>query len=576
MRYRSLLGSFLARARFAAPAHEPTIRLWRRRASAGPMRIARMGRAGICPIGDFTPEIVGHGKFRRRPISARAGSTAIAAVAAAMIGPVLLIVAGFAGLALVPPPAAEAAGQAPPLSGVVTERPRSVRPPSALSAAAPSVCSTAGGGNYKTDCNSQGRPVNETTISTNPFPHASAAGGAPLYVGGANDYNSYNGDAQDGYYWSDDGVVWHDRGPVDVFPHDFDFLAGDPSVDFDRRGQLFYSSLFDSRNNCNAGFGGTDTVGGMELLRQKRPPLGAFERLEIAPNTATSFQDKDALTVSHDNVFVSWTQFNFTACNRGFVSAPLKLARVPASGPLRVASILTVPGTILPQGSALAPDGKGGVWIAWEEFIDPPGIKLVHYNVRTDSFDSVRTVSPSTFRNLPSPLPGFRFRTDSFPTLTVTVTGCQNPSVAGCPHVAWTSYDAGVGRAYLWSENTGARKVADSGGDQFFPGISTGGPGRDVFVNFSQTNPLDPSDSSNNSYDHWVAHDGRVEKVSTASSFPNRDFYFGGGFIGDYQSMTVYSPPAGPSTWVPFWTDIRNQDGSYPQHGMVAPKTFTP
>ena len=51
-----------------------------------------------------------------------------------------------------------------------------------------------------------------------------------------------------------------------------------------------------------------------------------------------------------------------------------------------------------------------------------------------------QTISPAGFTDLPSPLPGYSFRNDSFPALTV---------VSGSPKVVCTSYDTGVGRAYL-------------------------------------------------------------------------------------------------------------------------------
>ena len=75
----------------------------------------------------------------------------------------------------------------------------------------PTGCSTPGGGNYRTDCHSVGAPVNETWITTD---------GSGNFYAGANDYNSYNGQGQDGFYWSSDGVSWNDGGPIDVFPHD--------------------------------------------------------------------------------------------------------------------------------------------------------------------------------------------------------------------------------------------------------------------------------------------------------------------------------------------------------------------
>ena len=64
------------------------------------------------------------------------------------------------------------------------------------------------------------------------------------YVAGANDYNSYNGQGQDGYYWSSDGTHWNDGGPIDVFPHNPNNGGGDPGLAIDGSGVVYYSSLF--------------------------------------------------------------------------------------------------------------------------------------------------------------------------------------------------------------------------------------------------------------------------------------------------------------------------------------------
>src|SRR5947209_3270407 len=80
----------------------------------------------------------------------------------------------------------------------------------AIGLAPSATCSTPGGGNYKADCNSIGRATNETTIATN----------GAQFVAGANDYNSYNGQADFGYYTSADAKTWTDNGPLDLFAHD--------------------------------------------------------------------------------------------------------------------------------------------------------------------------------------------------------------------------------------------------------------------------------------------------------------------------------------------------------------------
>jgi hypothetical protein len=237
------------------------------------------------------------------------------------------------------------------------------------------------------------------------------------------------------------------------------------------------------------------------------------------------------------------------------VASPIKVAIFPqGASSVPPTTILSVPGSTNSQGSSIQGDGTGGFWIAWEEYPTPSStigsIKLVHY---TGSFGAVQTISPAGFMDLPSPLPGFSFRDNSFPALTV---------VAGTPEVTWTSYDTGVGRAYLWTPTQPATIVSNTGGSQFFPAITGDGSGG-VFVSFSQINAGNPT------YDQWVAHvtgaGTTTTKVSTASSFPNNDAFFSGGFIGDYNGITSTAGVAHPS-----WTDIRGPDPNFPGFEMDA------
>lgn len=395
--------------------------------------------------------------------------------------------------------------------------------------AAPSTtCSTPGGGNYKADCNTTGRATNETAIAYN----------GTTYVAGANDYNSYNGQADFGYYTSTDAKTWTDNGPLDLFPQDPNHAAGDPGLAIDAAGVVYYSGISFSYIDCN--------FGGVELARRD-PSSGAWTYYQIAANSDGEFQDKPAIMQDERHVYVSWTRYG--SCTGIGVPSPIKVA-VFANGatsgpPLKVVS---VPGSLYSQGSAMVSDGDGGFWITWEEFSDPfdtnGEIKLAHWRSGAGWFGS-KTISPVGFTDIPSPLPGFLFRDNSFPMISLSEKK---------PKVVWTSYDTGVGRAYLWSNGT-VTKVSDTGGDQFFPAIGTDANGV-LAISYSQT------DQSNSSYDRYLVQGGPATKVSTASSFPNSDAFFGGAFIGDYESITV-----GGTTAHPIWTDIRA--ANYFQDAMV-------
>src|ERR687886_2494028 len=104
---------------------------------------------------------------------------------AVVAGVLAFAVSSSAALADEPTPIA----RGPHISGVAQRLAH--QPASAAAAAAPSTCATPGATNWKTNCHGTGRPVNETWIASNPL------GGK---VAGANDYNAYNGQGQNGFF----------------------------------------------------------------------------------------------------------------------------------------------------------------------------------------------------------------------------------------------------------------------------------------------------------------------------------------------------------------------------------------
>jgi len=452
-------------------------------------------------------------------------------VRALRLGAGFLLVAGalvFTGSAAADQPTPQVRG--PHVSGFVHKY--VTKHGAGVAAGTSSSCSTPGSGNYRTDCHSVGSPVNETWITTD---------GSGTFYAGANDYNSYNGQGQDGFYWSSDGVNWNDAGPIDAFPHDTNNASGDPGLAVGGDGAVYYSSLLFNYKSCS--------VGGVELLRRD-PNTGSWGLTQIAADSNGAFQDKPAISADSTHVFESWTQFG--SCSGTGVTSPIKVAVFSTSPFTGGSTTLTVPGSTYSQGSSIAADGNGGFWITWEEYPSSSsatgGIKLAHWD--GTSWNTPQTISPAGFTDLPSPLPGFLFRDNSFPALTL---------VAGKPQVVWASYDTGAGRTSLWSATTvsngfvatgSSSIVADSGGNQFFPAVAPDGSGG-VFVSYSQV-------TSNTGYDQFLVDvpsggpAGAATKVSTATSNPGQDAFFGGKFIGDYNGLTAVGGTAHP-----IWTDIR-------------------
>jgi hypothetical protein len=395
---------------------------------------------------------------------------------------------------------------------------------------APSAtCSTPGAGNYMADCNSTGRAVNETSIAYN----------GETFVAGANDYNSWNGNADLGYYTSTDGKTWSDNAPLDLFPHGSNTAAGDPALAIDQGGVAYYGGIYFDYDIC--------TVGGVELAR-RNPSNGSWSYYQIKANTNNRFQDKPAITQDERHVFVGWTEYFGSFCV-GFTNPfPLHIAvfnNGAASQP--PIGILNVPGSTYSAGVAMSPDGRGGIYVTWEEFPSPTSligsIKLNRWRPGM-GWGATQTISPPGFTDLPSPLPGFVFRDNSFPMIA---------TAGNRPKVVWNSYDTGVGRTYLWSNGT-VTTVSNIGDHQFFASVAADTNGM-LAISWSQTK------QSNFSFDQYLSYGG-VSKISTASSFPNSDPFFGGAFIGDYNATIV----AG-TTPHPIWTDVRGS--SFWQNAMV-------
>jgi hypothetical protein len=380
-------------------------------------------------------------------------------------------------------------------------------------------CDRPGGTNHVANCKGRETPAVEPWI---------VAHGLTLYAA-AGDYDSWNDQAALGFYWSRDGRTWFDAGPLDLFPHDDARSAsGDPQLAVDPAGVVYYSSVRFNFARCN--------VGGVELARRD-PVTGSWRSTQIAANSKTALQDRPALAVDASSVYFAWTRFD--SCQGEDGPSHLQVALLPTgSAPAAPTSVLDVPGSTFSQGAAIGADGKRGFWLAWEEYPDASAtdgwIELAHWSPAAGWNEPV-TISPPGFRDLPSPLPGFHFTTDSAPALTV---------VRGRPLVVWASSDSGVGRVYLWSAN-GVRAVDHTGGDQLLPAIAPDGRGG-AAISFSRV------DRRRKSLARVLTTGGRTRTVSSKPSYPNGDAFFSGRFIGDYTGMAVLGRSP-----VPIWTDLR-------------------
>jgi hypothetical protein len=380
------------------------------------------------------------------------------------------------------------------------------------------TCLRPGPTNTVANCKSDGFPAVEPTIAAN----------RNLVVAAAADYNSYNGQPQFGFYWSDDGRRWSDAGPLDVFPNGETNAGGDPLIAIDARGVVYYAGMFFSYTECD--------VGGVELLRRD-PATGRWSRTELATNGKDLLQDRPGFAVEGNTIFYAWTVFD--SCEGNAVESPLKVALMPAgprSAPPR--RVLDVPGSRYSQGAVPAGDGHGGFWLAWEEYPDAVAnsgsIRIAHWSPR-QGWDEPKTISPPGFRDLPEPLPGFDVDTSSVPAIAIS---------NDVPHVVWASADSGRGRIYLWTpKRVGA--IHDTGGDQLLPAIAPV-HGGGVVVSFSQ------ADRRTGRMDRLLWRRGRARVISTAPSFPRAERFFDGRFLGWVSGLASFR-----GRTIAVWPDTR-------------------
>jgi hypothetical protein len=277
-------------------------------------------------------------------------------------------------------------------------------------------------------------------------------------------------------------------------------------------------------------------VGGVELLRRD-PATGRWSRTELAKNGKDVLQDRPGFAVEGGTVFYAWAVFD--SCEGNAVESPLKVALLPAGPkPAAPTRVLDVPDTRYAQGAAPAGDGRGGFWLAWEEYPDAVAnsgaIRIAHWSPK-GGWDEPRTISPPGFRDLPEPLPGFRVDTSSVPAIAVS---------KGVPYVVWASADSGRGRVYLWTPQ-GVRTLHDRGGDQLLPAVAPD-PADGVVVSFSQT------DAASGRMDRLLWRHGRAHVISSAPSLPRTDRFFDGRFLGWVSGLTRFR-----GRTVAVWPDVR-------------------
>jgi hypothetical protein len=388
---------------------------------------------------------------------------------------------------------------------------------------------------------------NETPIAVNPAD-------AQNLVAGANDYRLYEPsenryDGSGGFYRSTDGGTTWTAGflPGLVRANGGDYeSAGDPAIAAGPGSTFWYANLaFNRSDNANAVAASRSTDGGVTWSTN-------FILQTSAAQGATLFNDKEWIGADPNNAnvaYVTWTQFKSSRSGRT-LSSPIVISKTSDGGATWSAP-KTFSSFSRSQGSVVQVDSNGWVHVTFETF--SKGKDIAAYAVSKDGGATWTTKSLGTINDIPSPLPGALYRTNSFPAFALDGSSL---------HVVWSNWngtDADV--VYTRSSDGGTTwsapvTVGGSSGDQLFPWVATSG-GK-VFASWydrtAQTNSYGvEAAASSDGGATWTAP---VAIAPTANVDLGNTFGYpncSADFIGDYSGITAGSDGVAHV----MWSDVR-------------------
>lgn len=393
---------------------------------------------------------------------------------------------------------------------------------------------------------------NETPMAVNPSDPTNL-------VAGANDYRLYEVsenryDGSGGFYRStDSGNSWSAGFLPDLVRanHGSYESAGDPSIAAGPNNTFWYANLaFNRSDNANSVAVSRSTDGGATWTTH-------FVLQTLAADGATLFNDKEwvAADPSNANVaYVTWTQFHSSPAGNT-TSSPIVVSKTTDGGAHWTAPVVISP-FLYNQGSVGQVDSSGKLHVVYEGFSQ--GHDVIAHTVYDSSTGSAQTETVARDNDIPSPLTGTAFRTDSFPAFALDGTTL---------HVVWSNWN-GNNADVVYSQKTasgkwsspvtlGAQNGSQAPGDQFFPWISANG-GK-VFVSWMNRagvgdSYIEQATASADGGKSWTA----AVIVASATSTVTDGNLFGypscaASFIGDYTGIAVGSDGVAH----PMWTDIR-------------------
>ena len=459
-------------------------------------------------------------------------------------------------------------------------------------------------------------PQNETAIAVDP-------NNANRVVAAANDYVSRTwsctiggtpcsalGDGYSGTYFSNDGgKTWccnaTDPSHLGTLIPGVERLTGgqydaggDPALDWDSRGNVYYAGLGFNRTSApNTVTVSRGTFSGGNLSWS----APTFINQTTSPST---LNDKEWIAVDHnpaspfrDRVYVTWTRFLFNASNGAYVQSPIFFAS-SSDGGATFTTPKSIAGNVLySQGSRPVVGPDGSLYVFWNGATRLASLDSTYVAKSTDGGATWgKPVQVSTLRNS-NELKNTVFRVNSYPAAAAAPNGDLYATWTTVTHdgstAVWSrSTDGGaswsapqrafpaatrVPIGYPVSQPSGGTLAAPSPAgpvEDIFPAISVGPNGHAILGTYRgdvvspwQTcakGPVPPEgrincttlgDYIDNTRLDYAVTDLTSGTAVTASTHPiNTRNGFGGGFFGDYTDLDV-----GPDgVFHAFWTDSNN------------------
>jgi len=439
---------------------------------------------------------------------------------------------------------------------------------------------------------------NEPTIAVNPTSNHLIAGsndeqeqpacGAPIRESDPSDCSFFPGVGTDGVYTSaDGGTSWTNRGLLDDQPgwQASSYVSdGDPVIvygpRYDTATKSFSTTSFDAYYQSLASYKpgaqpGNQAPEFIVVSRSSDDGASWAGPTTIANAHGFTFNDKNALWADRNpsspfygRLYASWTQF------RGIpgLAEPIRTSYSTDGGrtwsvPRQLSSASNNAVTGGRQGSAVRTDGKGNVYVAWED-----GGQQVYAVSSNGGFSYSRPKPIGPVADLIDPIPGSNFRNDSF--LSLAASPQPGSTTLYASWVNRTAADGSSGEVVVYrTTGSGWSKVATpytgsvtGTGVPFFQGLDVAADGR-VDLGWQAMTAIDPSTfgTGNAAIDSYFSSSPAggtaftaPTKVTSESSDPaasaqnnlQRQFW------GDYNTLVS----KGDTAWF-IYTDGRNGVG---------------